>query len=178
MGALFQDRLADWPSVVLRDSDSEIRQLRHRSQTSEPKVRQKTSEEEVGSLNSVCWTSNKPTHGAKPASKVTNRSDSFWPTQQTTVTRLYRESNITRTSRPLYSRGRNPDTLWIGGWLCARGRLDAVENGNVFYPCREPKPSHTTMTNSLVETTCLILRKQTVQTLKPDFLIVDFRLSY
>jgi hypothetical protein len=24
MGAFFQDRLADWPSVVLQDSDSEI----------------------------------------------------------------------------------------------------------------------------------------------------------
>jgi hypothetical protein len=47
---------------------------------------------------------------------------------------------VSCTSRPPYPRGKNPRTLWIGGWMCPRAGLNAVAGRESTNACRESSP--------------------------------------
>jgi hypothetical protein len=46
---------------------------------------------------------------------------------------------VSFTLRPLYPRGKNSGTHWIGGWVCPRAGLDDVAKRKIL-SCRESKP--------------------------------------
>jgi hypothetical protein len=86
-----------------------------------------------------------------------------------------------------FTPGNNPDTHWIGGWLDPSASLDVLEDGEIFSPARirtVDRPTHTyvleerqTLTLSLLETRCLLVRLRNGQVHDQELLTIASRIT-